>query len=191
MDVSNDLSTSTNPDLRPIVLQQGETSSVDVSLILDQNLTSLVLANDTQLSVVGMTDAGLQGIAYTINPQTVNLMEAPERDIKVDIGVEEENAIAGNYTIMIRASLLEKDSLIVSSLYPQLVTLDVPTKPSEINKVQNFQEFSSKGAQTSEPSTMLFRDLIRVVAIAVAITLAAYLLYRIIGRRIKFKKKLR
>lgn len=154
----------------------------------ESNLTSLVLANDTQLSVVGMTDAGLQGIVYTINPQTVNLMEVPKRDIKVDIKVKEENAIAGNYTIMIRASLLEKDSLIVSSLYPQLVTLDVSTKPSEISKVQNFQEFSSKGVQSSEPSTMLFRDLIRVGAIAAVIMLVAYLLYRNIGRRIKFKK---
>src|SRR3970040_328673 len=117
-----------------------------------------------------MTDAGLQGIAYTVNTQTVNLMEVPERDIKVDIKVQDENAIAGNYTIMMRASLLEKDNLIVSSLYPQLVKLDVPTKPSEFSKVQNFQEFSSK---SSEPSAILFRDLIRGGAIAAAILLVA------------------
>jgi hypothetical protein len=81
MGVSNNESTSTNPDLRSTVLQQGENSSIDVSLTLDKNLTSLVLANNTQLSVVGMTDVGLQGIVYTINAQTVNLMEVPERDI--------------------------------------------------------------------------------------------------------------
>ena len=181
---TNNENTSNNTDLRPIVLHQGQNTSVNVSLALDKNLISLVLANDTQLSVVGMTDAGLQGIAYTVNTQTVNLMEVPERDIKVDIKVQDENAIAGNYTIMMRASLLEKDNLIVSSLYPQLVKLDVPTKPSEFSKVQNFQEFSSK---SSEPSAILFRDLIRGGAIAAAILLVAYLLYRNVGRRIKFK----
>jgi hypothetical protein len=134
-----------------------------------------------------MTDSGLQGVVYAIIPQIVNLLEVPEGDINVNIKVQEENTIAGNYTIMLRASLIEKDGLIVSSLYPQLVKLDVPTKPSEISKVQNFQEFSSKSAESFETSVMLFRDLIRAGAIAAAIVLVAYLLYRNIGR-IKFKK---
>jgi hypothetical protein len=86
-----------------------------------------------------------------------------------------------------RASLLEKDSLIISSLYPQLVKLYVPAKPSEITKVQNFQEFSSKTVESSESSAIL-RDFIRIAAIATAIILVAYLLYRYVGRRIKFKK---
>ena len=188
MGTTNNESTSTNPDLRPIVLHEGQNSSVNVSLTLDKNLISLVSTNEAQLSVVGMTDAGPKGIAYTVNPQTVNLMDVPERDIKVHIKVQGENAIAGNYTIMMRASLLEKDNLTVSSLYPQLVKLNVPTEPSEISKVQNFQEFSSKRTESSEPSAMLFRDLIRGGAIAAAIILVAYLLYRNIGRRIKFQK---
>ncbi len=182
------MSVRSNADIKPIILKQNDSHSIDVSLTLNRNTSYLVLPNATELSVVGMTDGGLQGLVYIINAQTVNLMEVPERDIKVDIKVEEENAIAGNYTIMIRASLLEKGSLIVSLLYPQLVKLDVPTKPSEIIKVQNFQEFSSKSAESSDQSAMLFRDLIRLGAIAAAIILVAYLLYRNIGRRIKFKK---
>jgi virginiamycin B lyase len=187
MGLTNNESTSNNPDLRPLILHQGQNSSVNVSLTFDKSLISQVLSNDIQLSVAGMTDVGLQGVVYTINPQTVNLMEVPELDVNVEIEVQEENALAGNYTIMMRASLIEKDGLIVSSLYPQLVKLEVPTKPSEISKVQNFQEFSSNSADSSETSAMLFRDLIRGGAIAAAIVLVAYLLYRNIGR-LKFKK---
>ena len=187
MSTTNNESNPSNPGLRPLVLHQGQNSSVNVSLTLDKNLIPLVLSNDTQLSVVGMTDVGFQGIGYTLDPQTVNLMKVPQRDIHVNFKVQKENAIAGNYTIMIRASLLEKDGLIVSSLYPLLVKLDVPTKPSEISKVQNFQEFSPKMTESSDTSAMVVRDLIRGGAIAAAIVLVAYLLYRNIGR-IKFKK---
>lgn len=180
--------TTSNPDLRPIVLHQGQNSSVKASLSLNKNLISKAFTNDIQLSVVGMTDSGLQGIEYTINPHTVNIMEIPERDLNVNIKVQEVNGKAGNYTIMLLASLLEKDGLTVSSLYPQPVKLDVPKKPSEISKLQNFQEFSSKRSESSDTSAMLFRDLIRGGAIAAAIILLAYLLYRNIRRRIKFKK---
>jgi hypothetical protein len=134
-----------------------------------------------------MTDSGLQGVGYTSNPQSVNLMDVPERDVVIDLRVETEKAIAGNYTIMIRASFLENDSLVLSLLYPQLVKLDVPTKPSEMNKIQNFQQFSSKNVESSN-SSALFRDLIRIGAIAVVLILVGYLIYHNVVHRIKFKK---
>jgi len=62
--------------------------------------------------------------------------------------------MAGNHTLMIWASLVEKDNLIISLLYPQLVRLDVRTKPSDINKIQNFQQFSSKNAEASDLSAI-------------------------------------
>jgi streptogramin lyase len=185
--VTENESASTNTDIIPMTLKPGESFPVNVALSLDKNISSLVLANDTELSVVGMTDSGLQGVGYTSNPQSVNLMDVPERDVVIDLRVETEKAIAGNYTIMIRASFLENDSLVLSLLYPQLVKLDVPTKPSEMNKIQNFQQFSSKNVESSNPSAM-FRDFLRIGAIAVVIILVGYLLYRNIGRRIKFKK---
>jgi virginiamycin B lyase len=185
--VTKNESASTNTDMTPITLKAGESFPVNVALTLDKNISSLVLANDTELSVVGMTDSGLQGIGYTSTPQSVNLMDVPERDVGIDLKVEIEKAIAGNYTIMIRASLLENDGLVLSLLYPQLVKLDVPTKPSEMNKIQNFQQFSSKNVESSNSSAM-FRDFLRIGAIAVVIILVGYLLYRNIGRRKKFKK---
>ena len=185
--VTKNESASTNTDITPITLKAGESFPVNVALTLDKNISSLVLPNDTELSVVGMTDSGLQGIGYTSKPQSVNLMEVPERDVGIELKVETEKAIAGNYTIMIRASFLENDGLVLSLLYPQLVKLDVPTKPSEMNKIQNFQQFSSKNVESSNSSAM-FRDFLRIGAIAVVIILVGYLLYRNIGRRIKFKK---
>ena len=188
--VTKNESASTYTDITPITLKASESFSAKVALTLDKNmssLSSLVLANDTELSVVGMTDSGLQGVGYTSKPQSVNLMDIPKRDVGIDFKVETEKAIAGNYTLMIRASLLEKDGLILSLLYPQLVKLDVPTKPPVMNKIQNFQEFSTKNVESSN-SSALFRDLIRIGAIAVVIILVGYLIYHNIVRRIKFKK---
>jgi virginiamycin B lyase len=186
--VTKNESGSTKADITPITLKAGESFPVNVVLTLDKNISSLTLANDTELSVVGMTDSGLQGIGYTSKPQSVNQMDVPERDVGIDLKVETEKAIAGNYTIMIRASFLENDGLVLSLLYPQLVTLDVPTKPSEMNKIQNFQQFSTKNAESSN-SSALFRDLIRIGAIAVVIILVGYLIYHNVVHRIKFKKR--
>ncbi len=186
MVVRTNQSTVTSSDMKPIILKQDESRSLDIRLTLNDNVSSLVLPNVTELSVVGMTDIGLQGVGYTSKPQIVNLMDVPERDVGMDLRVETEKALAGNYTIMIRASFLENDSLVLSLLYPQLVKLDVPNKPSEMNKIQNFQQ-SSKNVESSNSSAM-FRDFLRIGAIAVVIILVGYLLYRNIARRIKFKK---
>jgi virginiamycin B lyase len=185
--VTKNESASTNTDITPITLKSDESFPVNVALTLEKNISSLVLANDTELSVVGMTDSGLQGVGYISQPQRVNLMDVPERDVEIDLKVETEKAIAGNYTIMIRASFLENDGLVLSLLYPQLVKLDVPTKPSEMNKIQNFQQFSSKNVESSNSSAM-FRDFLRIGAIAVVIILVGYLIYHNIMRRSKFKK---
>jgi virginiamycin B lyase len=185
--VTKNESASTNTDITPITLKAGESFPVNVVLTLDKNISSLVLANDTELSVVGMTDSGLQGIRYTSQPQSLNLMDVPKRNVTIDLKVVTEKAIAGNYTIMIRASLLENDGLVLSLLYPQLVKLDVPTKPSEMNKIHNFQQFSSKNVESSNSSAM-FRDFLRIGAIAAVFILVGYLIYHNIMRRSKFKK---
>ena len=187
MVVRNNQTTSTHNYFPPVTLKQDESYSLNVGLTLDKNMSSLLLqSDDTELSVVGMTDVGLQGVGYTSNPQRVNLMNVTENDVDIELKVEGEKAIAGNYTIMIRASLLEKDGLILSLLYPHLVKLDVPTKPTEIKKIQNFQQFSSKN--TGSHDSVLFRDLIRIGAIVVVVILVGYLVYHNIVCRIKFKK---
>ena len=184
--VTNNETISNRSNFTPVILKAGESFSVDVRLTLDKNMSSLVLANDTELSVVGMTDTGLKGVVYTSKPRTVSLMEDPKKDVDIDLKVETEKAIAGTYTVMIRASLPEKDNLILSLLYPQLVRLDVPTKATDINKIQNFEQFSSKNKESTESPTYI--DLIRIGAIAVVIILVGYLIYHNVVPKIKFKK---
>ena len=185
MIVRNNENTASSPDMEPILLKQDDSHSVDVRLTLNKNVSSLVLPNATELSVVGMTDTGLEGIVYSSNPQRVNLTAIPEADVKIDLEVESEEAVSGNYTTMVRASLLEKDGLIVSQLYPQLIKLDVPNKPLESTKTENFQEILSENAKSNSTP---FIDLIRPVAIMIVILLVGYLLYRKINKTRKLKK---
>ncbi|MDP9306452.1 MAG: hypothetical protein M3O68_08940 [Thermoproteota archaeon] len=185
--VRNNESAATGSDMKPIILRQDDSHSVNVRLTLNNNVSSVVLPNVTELSVVGMTDAGLKGIVYSSKPERVNLTAVPEADVKIDLTVESEEAVSGNYTTMIRASFLEKDGLTVSLLYPQLIKLDVPNKPVVASKTENFQKFLSENPR-SEPLGLPFMGLIRTGAIAVVILLVGYLLYRKVGKRIKFKK---
>jgi len=186
--VRNNESSATGPDMKPIILKQDDSHSVDVTLTLNNNVSSLVLPNATELSVVGMTDSGLKGIVYSSKPERVNLTAVPVADVKIDLNVESEEAVSGTYTTMMRASLQEKDGLIISLLYPQLLKLDVPNKPLQANKTENFQELSEN--PRSEPAGFLpYIELIRVGAIAIVIVLVGYLLYVKVGKKIKFKKE--
>lgn len=187
LSVKNYESTAAGADMKPIILKQDDSHSVDVTLTLNNNVSSLILPNATALSVVGMTDAGLKGIVYSSKPEQVNLTAVPDSDVKIDLKVELEEAVSGSYTTMIRASFLEKDGLMISLLYPQLIELDVPNKPLVATKTENFQEFLSENPK-SEPLELTFISLIRTGAIAIVILLVGYLLYRKVGKRIKFKK---
>ncbi len=190
MIVRNNESTASSYDMEPIILKQDDSHSVDVTLTLNNNVSSLVLPNATEVSVVGMTDAGLKGIVYSSKPERVNLTAVPEADVKIDLNVESEEVVSGSYTTMIRASFLEKEGLILSLLYPQLIKLDVPNKPLEANKAENFQEFLSENDR-SESSGFPFIGLIRTGAIAVVLVLVGYLLYRKVGKRTKSKNRKR
>ena len=56
-----------------------------------------------------------------------------------------------------------------------------------MNKIQNFEQFPSKNVESSNTSA-LFRDLIRIGAITVAVALVGYLIYHKIMRRTKIQK---
>ena len=78
--------------------------------------------NQIELSVVGMTDSGLQGLTYVAKPQRLNLNETSMMNGTIDLNLDVKEAIAGKYTVMERISTLERDNLTVSLLYPQSVT---------------------------------------------------------------------
>ena len=181
--VTKNESASSHTDISPIILRGGESFAMNVKLTLNENKPSLVMANDTELSVVGMTDSGLQGIQYSSDVPSVNLMKVPKQGVGIDLKVVTERAISGDYWLMIKASLLEKDHLIISLLYPQLVRLDVPTRATDNDKIQDFQQVRPKNAETANSSVSLITDLLKYSAIAVAMALVAYLIYNKFRRR--------
>jgi hypothetical protein len=96
----------------------------------------------------------------------------------IDLSIDDMEATAGNYTVMPRISTLEKDSLIVSLLYPQAVTLDVPVHKAQIQNLPG----SENNEDISNSMFILLRDLARYASIGVAISLIGYLVYRKISK---------
>ena len=60
------------------------------------------------------------------------MTEIPSVNGKIDLTIDEKEAIAGKYTVMPRISTLEKECLTVSLLQPQTVMLDVPTHKAQL-----------------------------------------------------------
>ena len=145
-------------------------------------LPQIVSLNQIELSVVGMTDTGLQGLTYEAKPQRLNLSETSRMNAMIDFNVNPDEAIAGKYTIMTRISTLERDNLTVSLLYPLSVTVDVPIHKSQL---QNLPTTFNK--QSSNPTSLL-RDIARFASVGVAVTLIAYLVYRKIGKRKRIRE---
>jgi virginiamycin B lyase len=116
-----------------ISLKVNQTYPLEI-LVTKNNITgtSPILLNEIELSVTGMTDSGLQGLTYLSNPQRFNMTEISSMNATIDLAVEGMEAVAGNYTVMPRISMLGKDNLTVSLLYPYTVTLDVPIHKTQI-----------------------------------------------------------
>ncbi len=104
------------------------------------------------------------------------MSETPKMNGTLDLNVNNE-AIAGKYTIMVRASTLERNNSTISLLYPQSVTVDVPIHKSQLQNLP-----TSINEQPSDTSSLL-RDVARFASIAVAVTLIAYLVSRKIRTR--------
>ncbi len=159
-------------NLSPIILKINQTYPLDI-LVTKEGTSTLLSLNQVELSIVGMTDSGLQGLTYLANPQRVNMSEISETSASLHLKVNPEDAIAGKYTIMTRLSTVERDNLTISILSPQLIMLDVPVLKSQL---QNLQTSQSNGE--SSTSFILLRDIARFASIGVAVTLIGYLVYR-------------
>jgi virginiamycin B lyase len=161
--------TNTMPER--LKLDQAYPLEITVSSDDKQTNTSLSL-NGIELSLIGMTESGLQGLTYLANPQRINLTEETSSigTFYLTIG---KDAIAGKYTITPRITTVEKDNLTISLSLPQTVRLDTP--------LQNIT-FESNQTNSNE-TTVLLRDLARYGSIGVAITLTGFLVYRKIKKR--------
>ena len=163
----------------PLVLKINQTIPLDVIVIRGNNSQQLLSLNQIELSVVGMTDAGLQGLTYVAKPQRFNLNGTSMMNATINLNLDEKEAIAGKYTVMERISTLERDNLTVSLLYPQPVTVDVPIHKSQL---QNFPTLVNDQASNTP---LLLRDMARYASIGVAVTLIAYLVSRKIRQRME------
>jgi streptogramin lyase len=177
-----DLKTHNNSP-SPLVLKINQTIPLDVIITRGNNSPPLLSPNQIELSVVGMTDSGLQGLTYVAKPQRFNLNETSRMNAMINLNLDVKEAIAGKYTVMERISTLERDNLTVSLLYPQSVTVDVPIHKSQL---QNFP--TSVNDQASN-IPLLLRDMARYASIGVAVTLIAYLVYRKIRQRRERRNK--
>jgi virginiamycin B lyase len=140
------------------------------------NSSSSVSLSQIEVGLTGMSESGPIGITYQANPPRVNLQEnssSAESTIQLKA---EDNAKPGTYTAMVRVQAPEQDGLIISRLYPIKLVLDVPPPTS----VQ-----TGPSASNSSQVSTLFQvgDLIRVLAIAAAIGLASYIVYRRVKRK--------
>jgi hypothetical protein len=142
------------------------------------NASSSVSLSQVEAGLTGMSESGPVGITYQANPPRVNLQQNSSSAAKSTIQLKtEDNAKPGTYTAMVRVQAPEQqDSLIISRLYPIKLVLDVPQPTST--------QTGPSASNSSQASTLFeVRDLIRALAIAAAVGLAGYIVYRRVKRK--------
>lgn len=162
----------------PTILKSNQTYAVELlARRIDNRTNTAISLNGIEVSIIGMTESGLQGLFYLAKPQRFNLTDTAGMNGKMNISIGKE-AIAGKYTIMERISTPEKDNLIVSLSLPQTIKLDVPIQKDQLQKLP------TESNEGSSNETLVFlRDLARYASIGVAISLIGYLVYRKIKQR--------
>jgi virginiamycin B lyase len=152
------------------------------------------LLNEVELSIIGMTDSGLNGVTYTANPQRINMSNNTTSVVESEITLKAEEdgkTQPGRYTIMVKSSAAEKDGLFVSLLYPLPIKLDVPVpKPVQPQSPQSSIENSKQN-----PLSDLFnihdtslRGILRLISLPTAIGLIGYMIYSRVKRSKTSKK---
>jgi virginiamycin B lyase len=184
----------------PIVLKtnQPETLNVGLNMTGKNNYTSspAVSLSEVEFSVIGMTDQGLKGITYDAQPQRIDVEKNSSAESKINLHPVQQSdrnntpLRLDQYTLMIKASVPEKDQLFVSLLSPVMAKLDLPAVNSneEIeNDKQGFEQ-ENQGWIAGFVGDLSFRNIVRVIAISAAVGLIGYILYMRI-KRSKSQKK--
>lgn len=150
-----------------LTLDKNSPKTIDIELKSAPN-ENKVSINEVEVGAVGMTDSGLAGVSYEANPQLADLSENKDAYMEIMLSVQ-DGAKPGTYSVMIRASALEKDNLVISALYPVLVTLDIPEMSSDASVVSKPDSTGVK----NEPSYVM-----RYLALLAAGGLIVFLIYR-------------
>lgn len=145
-----------------------EPQKMNVLLERVQNSDSFVLFSNLTLNIVGMTDLGLHGITYDIQPEKIDLQQNPNSQTQITLKTDEK-ARSGQYTIMVGAHTQERNGqLAISKLYPVLVKLDI----SQISK-ENQKPFIGV-----ESEKIWLHDLVNLLLILAVIALITFLVFR-------------
>lgn len=105
----------------------------------------------------------VRGIKYEAEPTRLDLQNGSSAESVIKISAD-DGAISGNYVAMVRASILEKDGLVISKLYPVELVLKLP---EPFGSQQNNQQIVDTTIQ----------NVLRIAApvgVAVVIALAVY-----------------
>jgi virginiamycin B lyase len=167
LDTSKQVPFEVQVQQEPITLTKSSTATISVLIKSTANASSNGLSlSQVEVGLTGMTESGPAGVTYQANPPRVNLQQ---QNASAESAIQlrtKDDARPGSYTPM------------ASRLFPIKLVLDVPQPPTT-------QTGPSSGGNSSSQISTLFevRDLIRVVAIAAAISLAGYIVYRRIKRK--------
>ncbi len=153
-------------DKEKIDFTEKETSKqVKVTISNLKNGNDVVLLDNIDISLVGMTDSGLNDVSFTATPSIINLNQENQVESILDVSVD-KNAKSGTYQAMIKVSASEQldKTMTISKLYPLTINIDLPEQISPLTMEKTDSEF-------------VIKDIIQNAAIAVIITLVALLVY--------------
>ena len=168
-----DVKLSTNS----IKIQEKNSTKLFDILIENDNKSSPISTGAVQISFTGMTDSGIDGLTYNIDPNKINLID---KAIQSKISIAAQDKIrSGVYNIMLQVSASEKSDkdLKVSVLYPLEVSVEIPDE-----KVK--QAYEKQSDERDIFSKITLKDVIQTIALSVAIGLSAF----IVLRRIKLAR---
>jgi virginiamycin B lyase len=172
--------TKSNTASLNVLIKSAAPSNASTATSNSNDSSSLPLSQ-VEVGLTGMTESGLTGITYQSNPPRVNLQQNSSVESTIQLKTQ-DNAKPGTYTAMVRTQAPEQqqDGLIVSRLNPVKLILDVPQQAATQTGGAGEQSGSNSG-QVSTPFEV--RDLIRILAIVAAISLAGYIIYRRVKRK--------
>lgn len=152
-----------------VVLDRENPKAVDVSITSRRLDGSPVSLSEVEIGLTGMSESGLQWVAYNAQPPRINAKDVQKADSHLTMRVL-EGARPGQYTVMVRTSAPESDGLIISRLYPVQLTLDVP-EPANPPRQTVPQQIPPQTDSTPN-------DSLKVIALIAAVGLGGYLVYR-------------
>ena len=153
-------------DKEKIDFTEKETSKqVKVTVNNLKNSNGVVSLDNIDISLVGMTDSGLNGASFTATPSIIDLNQENQTESTLDVSVD-KNAKSGTYQVMIKVSASEQtdNTMTISKLYPLTMNIDLPEQIPPPTMEKTDSEFAIK-------------DVIQNAAIAAIIILVLLLVY--------------